>query len=80
MKTMKSGEEEEHQRQKKEMLTHLRILLDEMEGRPASPRSTAGFPYNLVEDSVSFAILALEGFIAALVNVALATLRKSRGR
>ena len=80
MKKIQSKEEKEHQRQKRELIKRFLFLLDELEDRPTSPRSTAGFPYNLVEDSVSFGILFLEGFIAALVAVALVVLRKPRAR
>ena len=80
MKSIQSMEGEEHQRQKRELVKHLLNLLDEMGDRPPSQRSTAGFPYNLVEDLVGFVILFLEGFIAALVAVALVSLRKPRGR
>lgn len=80
MKMIQPKGEQEHQRQKRELNTQLRILIDEMKGRPALTRSTAGFPYNLVEDSVSFVILFLESFIAALVSIALVALRKPRVR
>ena len=80
MKKIQSKEEKEHQRQKRELIKQFLIMFDELEDRPASPRSTAGFPYNLVEDSVSFGILFLEGLIVALVAVALVSLRKPRVR
>ena len=80
MKSIQSDQEQENQRRKRKLIKHLFVLLDEIDDRPPLSRSTARFPYNLVEGFVGFGILFLEGFIAALIAVALVSLRKPRVR
>ena len=80
MESKKSKSQREYQRQRKELMTHLRILLEEMEGRPAQPRSAAGFPFNVLEDIVTRMILSIESLVASLVSVSLGVLSKRRKR
>ena len=80
MESKKSKSQREYQRQRKELMTHLRILLEEMEGRPAHPGSAAGFPFNVLEDIVTRMILSLESLVASLVSVSLGVLSKRRKR
>ena len=76
MTNKKQKSEREIQRQL--MVIHLRILLEELEGRPARFKSDARFPFNLLETAVYRGILHLEGLIARLVKRVLGFINEIR--